>query len=181
LARAGRRLDAVPHRDLYSCFPAAVRIQQRELGIVDDPTPTVTGGMTFAGGPLNHYAFQALARMASVLRADPGSAGLVTAVSGMLTKQGVSLWSSEPGPGFAHDDVSAATARDTPVVNVGPAAGPATIATYTVLYDKTAPPRTVLLCDLPAGTRTLVSSDDAALAERAISEDLCGRPVPAGC
>ena len=34
--------------------------------------------------------------MASVLRDAPGSTGLVTAVSGMLTKQGVSLWSSEP-------------------------------------------------------------------------------------
>ena len=75
---------------------------------------TVTGGMAFAGGPLNHFVLQALVRMAGLLRAAPGSTGLVTAISGVLTKQGVSLWSSEPGSApFGHDDVSEATARAT--------------------------------------------------------------------
>ena len=32
----GRRLADVAHRDLYSCFPAAVRVQQREIGIRDE-------------------------------------------------------------------------------------------------------------------------------------------------
>ena len=103
--------------------------------------------MAFAGGPLNHFVFQALVRMASVLREAPGSTGLVTAVSGMLTKQGVSLWSSEPaGAAFAHDDVSEATARETPAVELVPAAaGSATVATYTVLYEGADPKRAVLL------------------------------------
>ena len=70
--------------------------------------------MAFAGGPLNHFSLQALVRMAQVLREDAGSLGLVTAVSGIITKQGVSLWSSEPGAtAFAHDDVSDATERET--------------------------------------------------------------------
>ena len=41
--------------DLYSCFPSAVRIQARELGLPldDDGRPlSVGGGMTFGGGPL---------------------------------------------------------------------------------------------------------------------------------
>ena len=72
-----------------------------------------------------------------------------------------SLWSSEPGPGFAHDDVSDATARVTPAVEViSPAEGPATVAAYTVLYEGAVPQRTLLLCDLPPGARTLVGSDD---------------------
>jgi acetyl-CoA C-acetyltransferase len=177
-ARAARAIADVTYFDLYSCFPAAVRVQQREIGIGDERPLTVTGGMTFGGGPLNHYMFQGLASMARVLRADPGSTGLVTAVSGMVTKQGVSLWSTEPGPGFAHDDVSEATARDTPAVPVERAtASPATIATYTVLVDRSGPPRTVFLCDLPSGARTLAASSDEAIAECATSEELCGRTV----
>ena len=134
LSRAGRDLASVTHRELYSCFPAAVRVQLRELGIAGDRPPSVTGGMTFAGGPLNHFVLQSLVRMAQLLREAPGSTGLVTAVSGVLTKQGVSLWSSEPGAApFAHDDVSEATARETGAVEIVDAVeGPATIATYTV-------------------------------------------------
>jgi acetyl-CoA C-acetyltransferase len=177
-SRAGRAIADVTHLDLYSCFPAAVRVQQREIGIGDERPLTVTGGMTFGGGPLNHYMLQGLAGIARVLRQDPGSTGLVTAVSGMVTKQGVSLWSTEPGPGFAHDDVSEVTARDTPVVPVERAtASAATIATYTVLVDRAGPPRTVFLCDLPSGARALAASSDPAIAEHAMSEELCGRAV----
>ena len=67
--------------------------------------------MTFAGGPLNHFVLQALDRMVAALRGDPGSLGVATAVSGMLTKQGVTLWSSEPGPGFQFLDVDEPMAR----------------------------------------------------------------------
>ena len=95
-AHTGMSLADVAYREIYSCFPSAVRIQMRELGIDDDRPLTVTGGMAFAGGPLNHFVFQSLVRMTQILRDDPGSLGLITAVSGIVTKQGVSLWSSEP-------------------------------------------------------------------------------------
>ena len=73
---------------------AAVRMQCRELGIDHRRTLTVTGGMAFAGGPLNNFVLQAMVRTAEVLRSQPGATALVTAVSGMVTKQGVSLWAS---------------------------------------------------------------------------------------
>ena len=50
-ARLGRPLAELPMAEVYSCFPAAVRVQQRALGLDPTGTPTVTGGMTFAGGP----------------------------------------------------------------------------------------------------------------------------------
>ena len=84
------------HVDLYSCFPIAVRTQVLELGIDLDRDLTVTGGMTWAGGPLNNYVIQAAVKLTQVLRADPGSTGLLTSISGMITKQGASMWSSEP-------------------------------------------------------------------------------------
>ena len=83
----------VEHLDLYSCFPSAVRVQAAELGLSADRPWTVTGGMSFGGGPLNNYVLQSHARMMHVLREDPGSTGLVTSVSGMITKHGMGLWS----------------------------------------------------------------------------------------
>src|SRR5690606_34657014 len=59
----GRPLDRVEHVELYSCFPSAVRVQQRELGLPLDGTPTVTGGMAFAGGPFNNFTYQATAEV----------------------------------------------------------------------------------------------------------------------
>jgi acetyl-CoA C-acetyltransferase len=179
LERSGRAMADVVHRELYSCFPVAVRMQQRELAIADDRPPTVTGGMAFAGGPLNHFTFHALVRLAQILRADRGSAGYLSAVSGILTKQGASVWSSEPGDRpFAFDDVTEATARDTESITlVEGAEGDAVVASYTVLYEKGEPARSVLLCDLEDGRRTIAQTADAALAALATREEFCGRPV----
>jgi acetyl-CoA C-acetyltransferase len=155
-----------------------VRVQARELGIDETGEVTVTGGMAFGGGPLNNFVLQALARMAHVLRADPGTTGIVNAISGVITKQGVSLWSTEPSEGhFHHDDVSEAVSRETPRVEVAPEAdGAATVASYTVLHSGAAP-QAVLLCDLPDGRRTLTMSNDAELIATAEQQELCGRPV----
>jgi len=178
LRRAGRKVEDVRHRELYSCFPVAVRVQARELGMDEHDPVTVTGGMAFAGGPLNNFALQGMVGMARVLRDDPASTGVVTAISGMLTKQGVSLWSGEPGDaGFHHDDVSAeAEAAVERVEVVADAAGPATVASYTVLHSGAAP-QVVVLCDLPDGRRTLARSDDAGLIATAEHDELCGRAV----
>ena len=52
---AGVGHDDLTHIDLYSCFPSAVLISAREIGLGSgvgtDPVLTVTGGMSFAGGP----------------------------------------------------------------------------------------------------------------------------------
>lgn len=179
LDRAGFGIDAIRHRELYSCFPIAVRLQMRALGVADDVPPTVTGGMPFAGGPLNHFSLQALVKLAECLRVDAGAHGYLSAVSGILTKQGASVWSSaDPERPFAFDDVSDETARETPAIEFADAAeGAGTIAAYTVLFDKSGPTKTVLLVDLEDGRRTLVLDPDSALAELATREELCGRAL----
>ena len=58
----GRPLRELRLAEVYSCFPAAVRVQQRALGLDPGGTPTLTGGMAFAGGPFNHFVLQSLAR-----------------------------------------------------------------------------------------------------------------------
>ena len=87
-------------QELYSCFPAAVRLQQRALGLPLDGTPTVVGGMPFFGGPFNHFTYMATAAVARVLRdaPPPDARALVTTVSGLLTKGGLMVWGREPHP-----------------------------------------------------------------------------------
>ena len=70
----GRPLRELPLAEVYSCFPAAVRVQQRELGLDPAGTPTLTGGMAFAGGPFNHFVLQSLRVLGDRLRAEPGRA-----------------------------------------------------------------------------------------------------------
>jgi acetyl-CoA C-acetyltransferase len=174
----GTEIGGADHLELYSCFPSAVRLQMREMGVDPERQVTVTGGMAFAGGPLNNFAFQALAKMAEVLRGDPGSSGVVTAVSGMLTKQGVSLWSTAaPSSPFLFDDVSGRTALDSPSVEVvEEATGEAEIVTYTVVYpgDEGV---LVALVQMTGGPRTIVATADPGLVERAITSEICGLPV----
>jgi len=178
-AHAGVGADELGPVELYSCFPAAVRAQARELGIDESRPLTVTGGMNFAGGPLNNFVLQALAKLAEVLRAGPAGVGLVSAVSGILTKQGVMLCSMRPPErGFDFLDATDETARDqAPLALVGSFEGPARVASYTVLFEGERPARTAFVCDLDDGRRTLAASDDPALARLGTEQELCGRSV----
>ena len=67
-AHLGRPIAELEHAEVYSCFPAAVRVQQRELDLPLDGTPTVMGAMSFAGGPFNNFTYQSTA---AVVRAGP--------------------------------------------------------------------------------------------------------------
>jgi len=178
LALSGVEPEALGVRELYSCFPSAVRVQLREFGMPAEPTPSVTGGMAFAGGPLNNFVLQAAARVRERLR-ERGGAALLTAVSGMLTKQGVSLWSCEPGEaGFGYADVSDEAERaEAPRAVVDAADADGSIAGYTVVRDPGAPARTVAVVDLEGGARTLVDSADPELAREATRRDLAGAAV----
>ncbi|EEF24208.1 conserved hypothetical protein, partial [Ricinus communis] len=50
--------------ELYSCFPIVPKLALRELGLDSAAhTPTVTGGLTFFGGPLNNYMSHATCAM----------------------------------------------------------------------------------------------------------------------
>ena len=189
-AHAGRAAAAIADvapadvavHELYSCFPSAVRVQQRELGLDASLPVTVTGGMAFAGGPLNNFVLQAMVKMVQVLRAAPGTTGMVNAVSGFLTKQGVSLWASRPPAApFRHVDVSGETADDVATVEVvADAAGEGTLASYTVQYADGAPARAILLLDLDDGRRVLRADADRDLAAALTRVEWIGRRLPAG-
>ena len=170
------------HVDLYSCFPIAVRTQALELGIGLDRDLTVTGGMTWAGGPLNNYVIQAAVKLAHVLRADPASTGLLTSISGMITKQGASMWSAEPPTQpFANLDVTDAVAAELqPKPYRTGDNETAEVVSYTVIWGREGPERAVVIGEFADGARTLLVSAVPAVMAATVAGEFCGRHVIAG-
>lgn len=184
---AGLSLDDVELMEIYSCFPSAVQVQCAEVGIPIPPgdapgSPgerplTVTGGMTFGGGPLNNFVLQATAAMAEALRAGEGSSGLVTSISGLLTKPAAAVWSASPGS-FASGDVAEEALLRTPTVpQATDEQGPATIVGATVDHPRGRPPVALAIVELEDGSRTVVSSDGADEIEVVTDTDPVGRHV----
>ena len=151
--------------DLYSCFPVAVETYAEALGLDLDRDLTVTGGMSFGGGPYNNYVLQSTARLGRLLRTGHGRKGLVSAVSGVLTKQGFGLWSTDRPPGGFHaaevTETVAATVGEKPVL--ADYTGSGRIAGYTVLHEPNQPVRAIAVVDLDGGARALATSADPAV------------------
>jgi acetyl-CoA C-acetyltransferase len=178
-ARIGRPLDQVENIELYSCFPSAVRVQQRSLGLLTRDTPTVTGGMAFAGGPFNNFVYQATAAMVPWLRHDPASLGLVSTVCGILTKPGLALWSStaDGRPPLLSDLATEAAEATASVLVTDDHHGPARVASCTVNYVGMEAATTFVLADIGAGRRCLATTDDPALADAVLAGALIGTEV----
>jgi acetyl-CoA C-acetyltransferase len=199
LALAGASIEEMAHLDLYSCFPSAVEIAAAELGLPDDDPGrplTVTGGLTFAGGPGNNYGSHAVAAMVGALRADPGSRGLVTGLGWYLTKHSVGIYGTEPaggrGPveppalpegtvveeaaGFARADPQAAVGALPQCSPDADAGGEVTVETYSVAYERGgAPERAVVACRTPDGRRAWANVTDPDQLAMLVTEEGCGR------
>jgi acetyl-CoA C-acetyltransferase len=78
----GRMFDAI---ELYSCFPCVPKMARRTLGLGPDVQPTVTGGLTFFGAPLNTYMTHAACAMVRKLR-NGAKLGLLYGQGGFVTK-----------------------------------------------------------------------------------------------
>lgn len=176
LELAGVTVDQLDYIDLYSCFPSAVQVASRELGIPQTRPLTVTGGLTFGGGPLNNYVMHSICRMADLLRDNAGSKGLVTANGGFLTKHAFGLYSTEPPPeDYQHQDVQAEVdacpSRDWVVDHDGEV----TIESYTVMYGADGPAMGHAACLTGDGVRTWANTSDPDVMQAMTREEFCGR------
>ena len=182
LEASGISIDEVGPVDLYSCFPSAVEVQAREIGLSIDRDLTLTGGMTFGGGPFNNYALQGAAAMVRKLRESPDPTfGLTSAVSGLLTKPAVTVWSNrEPRTPFVSLDVSAQAEEATARRPVNPdLTGAGVVVGATVIPGRGGELTTVALVEVE-GIRTVVQSQDQALGETFMAADAVGLPVIIG-
>lgn len=182
LDHTGLNIADIDHLDLYSCFPSAVQIAAVELGIdLADPTtiPTVTGGLTFAGGPGSNYVLHAIAAMAERLREGRDGAGLCTGVGWYLTKHAAAVLSPRrPAAPFADLDVQSEVDKLPRRAVAEGMTSQATVETYTVSYDYDGAPMTGYVAALLAdGRRAFAATKDPAVAARLLAADPIGTPV----
>ena len=185
LDMAGKKVADIDAFDLYSCFPSAVEVAMKEIGIPeDDKRPiSVTGGLPFFGGPGNNYVTHSIAEMMNVVRRKPGSFGMVTANGNYLTKHSAGLYSTEPTKGsWRRQDPKKFQAE----LDAGPKrkvdtkpTGTGTIETYCVTYGKEAPERGYILGRLDASGDRFVAMtpDEPAIVADMLTKEQLGRKV----
>lgn len=163
LGHAGVTIDDVRHVDLYACFPSAVQIAADALGLPDDDPErplTVTGGLTFGGGPGNNYGSHAVANLVPLLRAEPDAYGLSTSLGWYATKHALGVYSAAPPQRLfehLHPHVALPPARRA----LDAYAGPAVVETWTIPWSREGAPEAVVVSLLtPAGDRVLLRRDD---------------------
>jgi acetyl-CoA C-acetyltransferase len=132
----GRAFDAI---ELYSCFPCVPKMARRTLGLGADVQPTVTGGLTFFGAPLNTYMTHAACAMVRKLRGG-AKLGLLYGQGGFVTKHHALLLSRQaPTETLAQDtSVQAEADRHRGAVPdfVTEAGGNGAVESFTVLYGR---------------------------------------------
>lgn len=180
LERAGLGPGDLDLLDLYACFPSAVQVAQGELGLDAAVVPSVTGGLTFAGGPFNSTSLHAVARMVERLRASPGSRGLVSGNGGYFTKHSFGVYAAEPPERpFAWEspqqEIDALPRRRAAEAH----RGPAEIEAWTVTYAKDGTPRAAIVSALtPEGDRAFAQSAEPGVIDALLgSDDAVGRSV----
>ena len=178
LALAGIGVEELDFVDLYSCFPSAVQVAAAELGLAEERPLTVTGGLTFGGGPLNNYVMHSIARSVERLREKPGGYALVTANGGNLYKHAHGVYSSAPPRrDFRSADVKKEIAALPSRQCLPEYDGEAVVESYTVMYAEDVPNIGHVSCLTPAGERTWANVEDRQLLADMVRQEFCGRRV----
>ncbi len=154
------RLDAY---DLYSCFPAAVKMFSKSLELGSEIPKTITGSMPYAGGPLNSFVIHSTVK---------------TGVSGMMTKQSFCVWGKEYKEHFIFDDVTERAKLDenpVPLSNI--TEGEGEIIGYTIIAESKHASKAVLYLDDEKKHRKVVSSFDKNFINLLMEEEWVGKKV----
>jgi acetyl-CoA C-acetyltransferase len=132
----GKTFDAI---ELYSCFPCVPKMARRTLGLGPDVQPTVTGGLTFFGAPLNNYMTHAACAMVRQMR-NGAKLGLLYGQGGFVTKHhGLVLSRQAPREALLQEtSVQGAADRAKRAVPdfVTEAKGKGKVESFTVIYGR---------------------------------------------
>jgi acetyl-CoA C-acetyltransferase len=136
---AGGRAEAFDAIELYSCFPCVPKMARRTLGTGADVMPTVTGGLTFFGAPLNTYMTHAACAMVRKIRGG-ASLGLLYGQGGFVTKHHALILSQQPPSEPLAQDTSVQSEADHRRGPVPPfvteAAGTGMVESFTAIYGR---------------------------------------------
>lgn len=151
--------------ELYSCFPVVPKMALRVLGLdAKQVSPTVTGGLTFFGGPLNNYMTHAVCAMVRALR-PTSELGLLYGQGGYVNKHHALLLSTRAPQAplalaYSVQD-TADRARGAVPELLDRYVGAATIETYTIAYGRDGKPLHGLVVLRTADDRRTLAKVDA--------------------
>ena len=162
--------------DLYSCFPVAIQMFAKSLNLNDIKDKTITGAMPFAGGPLNSYVLHSTAKLIEKLRENNGI-GIVTGVSGMMTKQSYALWSKNKEIDFTHKDVTKdAEIIEKPLELSEFEDGEGKIVGYTVINKKDIN-KAIIYVETINNKRKLITSSDKTIIDSMEKNEWVGKKI----
>lgn len=159
--------------EIYSCFPVVPKMAGATLGERVLERPTMAGGLSFFGGPLNGYMLHAATAMVRALRRGDGATGLLYGQGEFVTKHHALALGRAPLAGVSRDVQAEADAARGPVPALArDATGPATLETFTVVFDRQGAPQFGAVVAGGNGWRTLARSEDADTIARLLDREL---------
>ncbi len=182
MAMAGVSLDEISFFDLYSCFPSAVAIGARSIGLDSGNFPplTITGGLAYFGGPGNNYTMHAIAHAVERIRKRPEEFGYVSGLGWYITKHAAGIYSGrEPERPWERRQQEEIQRRidemEGPSLELHPD-GRVTVETYTVMHNRQGEPDfAILMCRLHDGRRCMgMVRDDGDLLVAMEKEEFIG-------
>jgi acetyl-CoA C-acetyltransferase len=182
LNKAEIELKDIEHFDLYSCFPSAVQIAKKELGITPEKKDlTVTGGLPYFGGPGNSYTMFSTTEMVRQLRKKPDTYGLLTANSWFITKHAAVVMSTKPAKTYEKIDNSSLQKdiNSKAIKNfTEKPEGNGKIETYTVINGRKGLEFAIIIGVLEDGSRFIAnSSKDEKLLKTMINNEMLNAKV----
>ena len=134
--------------------------------------------MTFFGGPFNSFVLHATVTMVDALRESPTSLGLVTGVSGLLTKPALAVWSTTPplrGPLINDYAPEAEAVTGSLDVELAPQ-GSFTIESSTAFHEN-GQLIAVLIGRTPQNKRVLIRSENESFASEVLERTFIGETI----
>ncbi len=162
--------------ELYSCFPVVPKMAGDALGPAALARPSVAGGLSFFGAPLNSYMTHAATAMVRALREGRGETGLLYGQGEYVTKHhalAVGRGPREGGlkPGGDVQATADAARGDVPRL-VRDAEGVAAIEAHSVVFDRDgSASHGIVVARGEDGWRTLARSEDAGTIARLLDRD----------
>ncbi len=142
MTRSDMTLADIDCFDIYSCFPCAVSIAKKMMGLQDDdPRPmTLTGGLGFFGGPGNNYNLHAVVTLCDLISSGKTTTGLTTALGWFMQKHAAGVYSAlppkKPLESMDIEDRNDFLAGPKPVETDSSPSGTGIIETYTIVYNR---------------------------------------------
>lgn len=164
LEQAGLSLEDIDAFDLYSCFPCMVEIARKEIGIPeDDPRDlTLTGGLSFFGGPFSSYSMHSIVSAVNLIRKNSSMKVMVLANGGYNTTQSIGIYGNEPPtkPWVDNDYQDLQQKINSKILPepLEKANGNLIVEAYTIIYNrKGQPERGIVMGHVNSGQRTLAN------------------------